>query len=110
MTQNNYAINTDYVEDWMIKEVDKKSQAVILRILETFEQLGPLDAREQLPRSKTKFLCDGILEIRVKQYRIAYFWHNSTCYLLHGIRKKRDDWPKKDIQLAKKRKKNIYQP
>ena len=103
MTQK-FEIRTELIEDWLIKKVDQLSQAIILQVLETFAEFGPVDSQEKLPRTKIKFLFDGIFEIRVGQYRIAYFWNNSICYLLHGIKKKRDDWPQKDIQLVKKRK------
>jgi phage-related protein len=75
-----------------------------LKVLELFEEFGPLSRNEGLPRSRTKHLFDGISEIRVKQFRVAYFWNGSTCFLLHGIQKKRDDWPQKDIEILKKRK------
>ncbi|HBW58630.1 MAG TPA: hypothetical protein DEF27_12840 [Oscillatoriales bacterium UBA8482] len=103
MTQN-FEIRTELIEDWLIKKVDQLSQAIILEILETFAEFGPVYSQEKLPRTKIKFLFDGIFEIRVGQYRIAYFWNNSICYLLHGIKKQRDDWPHKDVQLVKKRK------
>ncbi len=104
MTQK-FEIRTELIEDWLIKKVDQLSQATILQVLETFAEFGPVDSQEKLPRTKIKFLFDGIFEIRVGQYRIAYFWNNSSCYLLHGIKKQRDDWPQKDVQLVKKRKK-----
>ncbi len=106
MTQN-FEIRTELIEDWLIKKVDQLSQAIILEVLETFAEFGPVDSQEKLPRTKIKFLFDGIFEIRVGQYRIAYVWNNSICYLLHGIKKQRDDWPQKDVQLVKKRKKKL---
>lgn len=105
MTQN-FEIKTELIEDWLLTKVDHNSQAEILHVLETFEEFGPLSSQEKIPRTKIKFLFDGIFEIRVGQYRIAYFWNNSICYLLHGIQKKRDDWAKKDLQLVKKRKRS----
>ena len=100
-----FQIQTELIEDWLTQKVEQRSQAIILKVLETFAEFGPLSAQEKLPRARIKFLFDGILEIRVRQYRIAYFWNNSICYLLHGIQKKRDDWPQKDIQIIKNRKK-----
>jgi phage-related protein len=102
----NFKVKTDYIEDWLVKKVDKNCQAVILKVLDAFEELGPLSRSERLPRSRTKPLFYGISEIRVKQFRIGYFWDGSTCVLLHGIRKKRDSWPQKDIQILKKRKRD----
>ncbi|MEA5497459.1 type II toxin-antitoxin system RelE/ParE family toxin [Limnoraphis robusta Tam1] len=99
-----FKIQSELIEDWLTKEVDQRYQAIILKVLETFEEFGPLSAREKLPNTKIKFLRDGIWEIRVGQYRIAYFWNNSTCYLLRGIQKKRNDWPKRYMKIIRKRK------
>ena len=104
-----FVIYTDFVEDWLINKVDVKSQAVILSILDIFSEFGSIYGDEKIPRSKIKLLFDGIFEIRVKEYRLAYFWKDSTCYLLHGIQKKRNDWAKKDIELLKTRKKLILE-
>jgi len=105
----NFVIYTDFVEDWLTTKVDAKSQAVILSVLEIFSEFGSIYGNNKIPRSKIKLLFDGIFEIRVKEYRLAYFWKDSTCYLLHGIQKKRDDWAKKDIELLKKRKRLILE-
>lgn len=105
-----YSINTEFVEDWLTQTkkrsqmVDDEVRATFLLVLEVFEDLGPIDAREKLPRSRTKHLFDGIWEIRVAQYRIAYFWDGSRCVLLHGIKKKRDEWTSQEKEVVKKRK------
>jgi phage-related protein len=101
-----HEIETYWVEDWLKTKVDPKSQAIFLHILEIFEQFGEYasnPASDLIPRSRLKHLFDGISEIRVGQYRLAYFWQESTCVLLHGIQKKRDDWPDRDLKLLKKR-------
>lgn len=107
-----YSVNTDFVEDWLTQDnkksqmVDTEVRAIFLLILEVFEDVGPIAAREKLPRSRTKHLFDGVWEIRVAQYRIAYFWDSSTCVLLYGIKKKRDEWTSQEKEVVKKRKAN----
>jgi mRNA-degrading endonuclease RelE of RelBE toxin-antitoxin system len=90
------------VEDWIGGLDDKRNQAVILHVLETFKLHGSINS--QLPRTRLKHLFDGVWEIRAGQYRLAYFWDNQHCLVLHGIVKKRDDWPHKDVKLVKQRK------
>ncbi len=68
-----FHVNIDFVENWIEEELDERSQARLLHVLETFAELGPLKGSEQLPRNRIKFLFDGIYEIRIEQYRIAYF-------------------------------------
>jgi mRNA-degrading endonuclease RelE of RelBE toxin-antitoxin system len=108
--EKKYSVNTELVEEWLTQTrkksqmVDAETRATFLLVLELFEDVGPIDAREKLPRSRTKHLFDGIWEIRVDQYRIAYFWDSSICVLLYGIRKKRDEWTSQEKEIVKKRK------
>lgn len=108
--KHEFCIVFDFVEDWFNQTrkkhlmVDAKSKAIFLSVFEIFEAVGPIAAREKLPRTRTKFLFDGIWEIRVEQFRVAYFWHDSTCVLLHGIKKKQDKWIASDIQVVQKNK------
>ncbi len=107
---NQYSVKTELVEDWLTDKVDakaRKTRKVILDILEVFEEVGPV-VKDKLPQSKIAPLFDGIWEIRVGQYRIAYFWDGATCVLLHGIQKKRDEWSHKDRKLIKQRKKRYF--
>lgn len=105
-----FSINAEFVEDWLTQTrkksqmVDAEVRATFLLVLELFEAVGPISAREKLPRSRTKHLFDGIWEIRVDQYRIAYFWDGSICVLLYGIKKKRDEWTSQEKEVVKKRK------
>ena len=109
-----FKIHIDFIADWLTQDrkksamVSKQAKATFLHVFDIFEDLGPVDAREHLPRTRTKHLFDGIWEIRVGQFRIAYFWHTSTCVLLHGIKKKRDKWSRNEKAIAK-RNKRFYQ-
>jgi mRNA-degrading endonuclease RelE of RelBE toxin-antitoxin system len=114
MTEVEFNINDSLIEKWLTQEskksqmVDEKAKAIILHTLEIFEYVGPIAAREKLPRTRTKHLFDNIWEIRVCQYRIAYFWDDAVCVLLHGIRKKTDEWPLKEIKVVKTRKEKYF--
>lgn len=115
MTESKFDINDSLIEEWLTQKskksqmVDEKAKAIFLHTLEIFEDVGAIAAREKLPRTRTKHLFDDIWEIRVYQYRIAYFWDDGVCVLLHGIRKKTDEWPLKEIKLVKTRKKNYFE-
>lgn len=105
-----FEVDYDFVEDWLCQTCNKsaipdsKTQATFIHVLEIFEELGPVAGRERLPYTRTKFLFDGIWEIRVGQFRLAYFWYGSKCVLLHGIRKKQNGWSEKDKKIVRKRK------
>jgi mRNA-degrading endonuclease RelE of RelBE toxin-antitoxin system len=115
MTELKFDINYSLIEEWLTQEskksqiVDKEAKAILLNVLEIFKEVGPITAREKLPRSRTKYLFDDIWEIRIYQYRIAYFWDDAVCVLLHGFKKKTDKWPLRAIKLVKTRKKNYFE-
>jgi phage-related protein len=110
-----FDINDSLIEDWLTQTrnksqmVDEKVKAIFLHILKIFQDVGPIAARDRLPRNRIKHLFDDIWEIRAHQYRIAYFWDGSVCVLVHGIRKKTNEWPLKEIKLVKTRKKNSFE-
>lgn len=112
MTESKFEINYLLIEEWLTQKskksqmVDDKAEAILLHILEIFKEVGPIVAREKLPRTRIKHLFNDVWEIRVHQYRIAYFWDGVVCVLLHGIRKKTDKWPLKEIEVVKTRRKN----
>lgn len=115
MTESKFEVNDLLIEEWLTQKskksqiVDDKTGAILLHILEIFKEVGPIIAREKLPRTRIKHLFNDVWEIRVHQYRIAYFWDGVVCVLLHGIRKKTDKWPLKEIEVVKTRRKNyIY--
>lgn len=107
---NEFNVVFDFIEDWFFQSrkkhlmLDAKTKAVFLHVFETFQAVGPVAAREELPRTRTKFLFDGVWEVRVGQFRVAYFWHGSTCILLHGIKKKQDKWIASDKAVVQKNK------
>lgn len=59
-----------------------------------------------LPNSITKYIDDGIWDLRPGNNRILYFtYHNNTFILLHHFRKKTQKLPKREfLQAVNKRK------
>lgn len=110
MTESKFEVDYLLVEEWLTQKskrsqmVDDKTKAILSRTLKVFKEVGP--TYEELPGNRTKKLFDGIYEIKVGQYRLAYFWDDTVCVLLLGIKKKRDKWVLKDIELVKTRRKN----
>ena len=112
MTESKFELNDSFIEDWLTQTrkksqmIEEKSKATILHTLEILVAGGPVPARERLAPDRTKHLFDDVWEIRVHQYRIAYFWDDEVCVLLYGIRKKTHKWPLKKIEVVKTRRKN----
>lgn len=89
-----------------ILEVEPKMQAKILKILDLLQVNGPY---MRLPYSE--YLDDGIFEIRAKQgtniSRVLYFFSiGQKIILTNGFVKKTQKTPKKEIDLAKKYRKD----
>lgn len=68
---------------------------------------------QRVPTKFFKHLEDGIYEIRVEAgsniYRIlTFFDDNKLVILLHGFRKKTQKTPRKEIERAKKLRKDYY--
>jgi mRNA-degrading endonuclease RelE of RelBE toxin-antitoxin system len=113
MTESNCEINDLFVKKWF-NQKSKKSQMVnnqakkiFLYVLEIFKNFGHNGAFKKLPGHRIKRLWDDIYEIRVGQYRVAYFWDHEVCVLLYGFKKKTDEWSNEERDLTKTRKK-IY--
>lgn len=68
---------------------------------------------QRIPTKFFKHLEDGIYEIRIEVgsniYRIfAFFDDNKLVVLLHGFQKKTQKTPRKEIERAKKLRKDYY--
>jgi phage-related protein len=69
--------------------------------------------REHIPVHFFRHLEDGIYEVRIKQgsdiYRIfCFFEAGNIIVLLHGIQKKTQKTPRREIERAKQLRKNYY--
>lgn len=99
------------VVDWL-NELENKNKAGFANCVGRIRQLQ--STGHELRRPSADYLRDGIYELRAKhrnvQYRILYFFSGRNIAVLgHSIIKKTSAVPKKDIELAIKRKKKFEQ-
>ncbi|MEJ2500765.1 MAG: type II toxin-antitoxin system RelE/ParE family toxin [Campylobacterales bacterium] len=94
------------VYEWILS-LEEKTKTVVLRNLDLLEQLGT-GIREPY----VKHLEEKLYEVRAKDhkgiYRIIYFAHTGKRFvLLHGFVKKTQKTPRKEIDIAKQRMKEM---
>ncbi|WP_409016677.1 type II toxin-antitoxin system RelE/ParE family toxin [Anaerostipes caccae] len=97
-------INGNLPVEQFILSLNTKMKAKLLGILEILQEKG-----NQLRESYTKYLGDGIFEIRIKVgtdiSRVLYFFYYGRIIILtNGFIKKARKTAVKEIALAKKRK------
>ena len=95
--------NKSPVEEWL-NNLNLKTQAKIIRSLNLLEKFNI-----NLKQPYVKPLEDKLYEIRIKDtqgiYRIIYFAHTGKQFImLNGFTKKTQKTPRKEIDLALKRK------
>jgi len=99
------------VVDWL-NELKRKNPKAYAKC---FGRIDRLSAEgHELRRPAADYLRDGIYELRAKylnvQYRILYYFDGQNIAVLnHSIIKKTSAVPKKDIELAIKRKEKFEQ-
>jgi len=86
-----------------IAKLNRNSKAKVLALLSLLADFG-----ETLREPHVKTLGDGLKELRISiipgQYRVIYFVQaGEKIVLLHSFTKKTQKTPKKEIDLAKKR-------
>lgn len=90
--------------EWLSDVKPAKAVAKCLHAIELLRQEG-----HDLRRPYADILRDGIHELRAHlgtvQFRILYFFHESTVVLSHGLIKKKAKVPNKEIDAAVLRKK-----
>lgn len=84
-----------------------KIQARMIRLLELMETHGP-----NLGPPHTKAVGDGLFEIRAKAQEgigrgLFCYLQNEQIYILHVFIKKSQKTPKKELNLARKRQKEV---
>ena len=94
------------VKEW-IKSLDRKLR---LKVYRSFELLEEFNLNLKSPYVKP--LEDKLYELRIKDpkgiYRIIYFAHTGREFImLNGFTKKTQKTPKKEIELAKIRMKEV---
>ena len=89
--------------EWLDQLKPAKALAKCLHVIELLRQEG-----YDLRRPHADILRDGIHELRTHlgsvQFRILYFFHESTAVLSHGFVKKKAKVPDKEIEVAIARK------
>ena len=99
------------VADWL-NELKSRNRAGFANCVGRIRQLE--STGHELRRPTADYLRDGIYELRAKhrnvQYRILYFFSGKNIAVLnHSLIKKSSAVPKKDIELAIKRKQKFEQ-
>lgn len=91
----------DFLEDLRIKASKNKDARIQYRQISLYIQLLQ-DNGTRLNDQITKYIEDGIWELRPGNNRIFYFFYeDSTFVLLHQFRKKTQKTPKREIIKAK---------
>ncbi|MBT3689977.1 type II toxin-antitoxin system RelE/ParE family toxin [bacterium] len=88
-----------------IKSLNKEIIAKVLRVLDLLEEFN-----YKLPLPHSKPLGKGLFELRIRgsqEVRLFYIFYNNNIIILHGIVKKSNQIPKKEINLAYIRKKEL---
>lgn len=96
------------VEEFLL-ELDNKMRAKLLGILQILQEKG-----NQLREPYSKHLEDGIFEVRGKVgtdiTRVLYFFYcNGKIILTNGFIKKTQQTPIREIELAKRRRKDYLE-
>jgi len=88
-----------------IQGLDPVTTARVIRTIELLEKFGH---KLGLPHSRS--LNKGLFELRVrgkKEIRIIYVFQKDSVVLLHGLIKKSNNIPKKDIDTTIQKKKQL---
>ena len=91
------------IKDWL-DDLTKKDRRKCLERIERLREQG-----HELDRPFAAYLRDGIHELRVKSgnvnYRMLYFFHKGRAVVItHGLVKKTEKVPPKEIERAVERK------
>ncbi len=92
------------VEEFILK-LDQPTQIKISRLIDYLENNGPF---ARMPHSKQ--IGANLYELRIKgkqEVRIFYCFISQKIYLLHGILKKTNKTPYKDLKIARSRLKEL---
>lgn len=100
----NYFIETNKKAREFIDSLDKIRRARVDRIYYLFEEYGVF-----LPNKYLKKIAKGVWKLRPQDIRIFLTIKGNKGYVVHGIYKKAQKIPKKDLDLAIKRVKEVEQ-
>lgn len=91
--------------DLFIKKQQPQARSKIIHNIRLLRQYGNM-----LSMPHAKMLGGGLYELRIRgkeELRIFYFFKHKTVYLLHGFRKQKQQTPKKELELALSRMKEL---
>ena len=102
-------INGEVPVEEFLDSINPKMRAKIYGLMEILQEKGNM-----LREPYSKYLGNGIFELRGKvgsnNTRVLYFfYHNGKIILTNGFVKKTQKTPKKEIKLAKERRKDFIE-
>lgn len=94
----------DYMDD--LSRIHPEAAAKVRAHVRALSAEGPMS-----PALDTRHLGDGLWELKVRtqlgKHRVFYCVSHGTLWLLHAITKKSPKAPKSDLDLARRRKKEV---
>lgn len=93
-----YQIDTHFKVKKFIEDLDDTRKARIDRLYDLFEEYGP-----SLSGKYLKKIDRAVWELRPGDVRLFLTIKKNKAFVIHGIRKKSQKIPKKDLNLAIKR-------
>lgn len=90
----------EFIKD--LVEADQDLAAKVVGHIRVFVAEGPLS-----PVMVCRHLGDGLWELKIASVRVFYCVERSILWLLHAIVKKSAKAPQKDMDLARKRMKEV---
>jgi len=115
MTEKQYKIRyyskvsgEEPVKDFVEKLSVKSQQKFYAKACVLLKALGP-----KVPMPHAKPLGNGIYELRIQHgsdtFRVVYFFYNEYAVLTNAFKKKTTKTPKEELDLARKRRKEILE-
>ena len=98
----NYQINTGAKVSEFVESLDKAKRARVDRLYDLFELYG-----RYLPSKYLKKIAKEVWELRPGDVRLFMTIRGNTGFVVHGIFKKTQKTPKRDLDLAIKRIKEL---
>ncbi len=97
-----YQINTGAKVSEFVESLDKAKRARVDRLYDLFELYG-----RYLPSKYLKKIAKEVWELRPGDVRLFMTIRGNTGFVVHGIFKKTQKTPKRDLDLAIKRIKEL---
>lgn len=105
---NYYVMQILFFNNKLEKFIQSLDPVTIARVIRTIELLEKFGHKLGLPHSRS--LGRGLFELRVrgkKEVRIIYTYQKDSVVLLHGLIKKSNNIPKRDLEATIQKKKQL---